>query len=113
MIFGDCTMSTPFSLTPREATPRCGHFRRGGQPSGRNVSPRPKKKFKFALRHNGEKAYMNRIFSSDPKTLRTMGANLENMREVFKKTTKSILDDVHGDDVRFFLKKFKITHFSA
>jgi hypothetical protein len=56
---------------------------------------------------------MNRIFSSDPKTLRTMGANLENMREVFKKTTKSILDDVHGDDVRFFPKKFKITHFSA
>lgn len=49
--------------------------------------------------HNGEKAYMNRIFSSDPKTLRTMGSNLDNMREVFKKTTKSILEDVHGEDL--------------
>ena len=44
---------------------------------------------------------MNRIFSSDPKTLRTMGSNLDNMREVFKKTTKSILEDVHGEDVIF------------
>jgi hypothetical protein len=56
---------------------------------------------------------MNRIFSSDPKTLRTMGANLENMREVFKKTTKSILDDVHGDDVRFFPKNIQNDHWVA
>jgi hypothetical protein len=54
---------------------------------------------------------MNRIFSSDPKTLRSMGANLENMREVFKKTTKSILDDVHGDDVRFKKKNIQINPF--
>jgi len=59
--------------------------------------------------HKGEKIYMNKIFDSDPATLRKMAQNLHNMREVFKNGVTDLMDDLHDEDISDIDRAFIMT----